>query len=141
MAKSSRKRRRPFISSQKNAHTAHSKVSLLSIFCTPLKLFPQWTFHSLKLSSITDGLFQFKRNRLYSLVDSFESFSAPSVFSLSALYTLTSVFTFSILFIHTFPKVLTRRIFPTIRASVVGDHFIYSHDLYLYFRDDIIRRS
>ena len=86
MAKSSRKRRRPFISSQKNAHTAHSKVSLLSIFCIPLKLFPQWTFHSLKLSSITDGLFQFKWNRLYSLVDSFESFSAPYVFSLSALY-------------------------------------------------------
>ena len=83
----------------------------------------------------------FNLSEINSLVDSFESFSAPSVFSLSTLYTLTSVFIFSILFIHTFPEVLTRRIFPTIRASVVGDHFIYSHDLYLYFRDDIIRRS
>ena len=32
-----------------------------------------------------------------------------------------------------FPKVLTRRI--------VGDHFLHSHDLNLWFRGDIVRRN
>ena len=27
------------------------------------------------------------------------------------------------------------------RASLVGDHFLYSHDLYVWFRGDIVRRN
>ena len=38
--------------------------------------------------------------------------------------------------LYTFPKVLTRRICLTIKASQVGDHFLYSHDLNVCFRGD-----
>ena len=42
----------------------------------------------------------------------------------------------------TFPKVLTRRNCWTIgRASLVGDQFLYSHDLNVWFRGDIVRRN
>ena len=42
--------------------------------------------------------------------------------------------------LYTFPKVLTRRICLT-NKSLVGDHFLYSHDLNVWFRDDIVRRN
>lgn len=41
--------------------------------------------------------------------------------SIEILYTL----------LYTFPLVLTRRIGLTIKASLVGDHFLYSQDLYM----------
>ena len=31
--------------------------------------------------------------------------------------------------IFTFPWILTRRIYLTIKASLVGDHYLYSHDI------------
>ena len=42
--------------------------------------------------------------------------------------------------LYTFPKVLTRRIYLT-NKSLVGDHFLYSHDLNVWFRGDIVRRN
>ena len=44
------------------------------------------------------------------------------------LYSLTSVSIFSILFPIMFLVVLTRRIHLKIKASLVDDHFLYSHD-------------
>ena len=43
--------------------------------------------------------------------------------------------------LYTFPKVLTRTICLTVRASLVGDHFLYSHDLNVWFRCDVVRRN
>ena len=31
--------------------------------------------------------------------------------------------------LFTFPWILTRRIYLTIKASLVGDHYLYSHDI------------
>ena len=42
--------------------------------------------------------------------------------------------------LYTFPKVLIRRVFQS-RASLVGNHFLYSHDLNVWFRWDIVRRN
>ena len=39
--------------------------------------------------------------------------------------------------LHTFPKLLTRRI----QASLVGDHFLYSRGLNAWFRGDIEKRN
>ena len=43
--------------------------------------------------------------------------------------------------LYTFPKVLTRRICLTIKASQIGDHFLYSHDLYDWFSSITVRRN
>ena len=43
-------------------------------------------------------------------------------------------------FIPTFLKLLTRRICLTIKASLVGDHFLYSHDLNVWFWGDVLKR-
>ena len=34
-----------------------------------------------------------------------------------------------------------QKIMSTTRVSLVGDHFLYSHDLNVWFRDDIVRRN
>ena len=43
--------------------------------------------------------------------------------------------------LHTFPKVLTGRICWTVKSFLVGDHFLYSHDLNVWFRGVIERRN
>ena len=42
--------------------------------------------------------------------------------------------------LYTFPKVLIRRFCLIIKASLVGDHFLYYCDLNVYIRGDILRR-
>ena len=42
-------------------------------------------------------------------------------------------------FLHTFPNVMTRRICLTIK-SLIDDRFLYSHDLNVWFKGDIVRR-
>ena len=42
--------------------------------------------------------------------------------------------------LYTFLKVLIRRICLTIKSFLVGDNFLYSHDLNVWFRSDIVRR-
>ena len=56
---------------------------------------------------------------------------------------LISVWIFSILFPIqcTFPKVLTRRICLTIKSFFFNDHFLYSHDLNVWFRGDTVKRN
>ena len=44
-------------------------------------------------------------------------------------------------FLLAFLILLTRRICQTITASQVGDHFLYSRDLNVWFRDDTVRRN
>ena len=44
-------------------------------------------------------------------------------------------------FHHTLLKVLTRKICLTIKSFIVGDHFLYSCDLNVWFRGDIVRRN
>ena len=39
------------------------------------------------------------------------------------------------------PKVLTRRIFVTIKSFFAGDHILYSHDLNVLFRGNIVVRK
>ena len=43
--------------------------------------------------------------------------------------------------LYTFPYILTRRIFQYLIASLVGDHFLYSHHLKVWFRGYIVRRN
>ena len=43
--------------------------------------------------------------------------------------------------LYTLPKLLTRRIFLTIKSFLVGDHFLYSHDLHVWCRGDVIGRN
>ena len=43
--------------------------------------------------------------------------------------------------LNTFPVVLERRIRLTLRASSVGDYFLYSHNFHVWLKDDIIRRN
>ena len=43
--------------------------------------------------------------------------------------------------LYTFPMLLSRRICITIKMFLVGYHFLYSHDLYVSFSHDAIRRN
>ena len=43
--------------------------------------------------------------------------------------------------LYTFPMLLRRRICLTIKMFLVGDHFLYSHELYVSFSHDAIRRN
>ena len=47
---------------------------------------------------------------------------------INPLHPNISIYTLHTL-LNTFPLVLTRRICLTIKVSLVGDHFLYSHDL------------
>ena len=60
---------------------------------------------------------------------------------LQTLYSLTSVCIFSILFLRLFLRILTRRICSKTRASLVGNHLFYSHNLHVWFRGVIARRN
>ena len=60
---------------------------------------------------------------------------------LLTLYTLKSVCIFSILlFIH-FLRYRQGEFVYQSKASVVSDHFLYSHDLNVWLRDDNVRRN
>lgn len=58
-------------------------------------------------------------------------------------YTSTSVSIFSVSFciLYTFPLMLTWRIHFTIKASYVGDHFLYSHDRNECFSNITVMRN
>ena len=43
--------------------------------------------------------------------------------------------------LYTFPEVLTRRFCLLNKASFVGNHFLHSHDLNVWFRGDIEGRN
>ena len=58
-----------------------------------------------------------------------------------ALSTPTSVCIFSILLFMHFLRCWQGEFVWQSRASLVGDHFLYSHDLNVCFRGDIVRRS
>ena len=57
------------------------------------------------------------------------------------LYTLTSVGIFSILLFRHFLGFWQGEFVQQLRASLVGDHLLYSHDLNVWFRGDIVRRN
>ena len=57
------------------------------------------------------------------------------------LSTLTSVCIFSILFSIHFQRCWQGELAWQSRASVIVDHFLYSHDLSMWFRDDVVRRN
>ena len=56
-------------------------------------------------------------------------------------YTLTSESIFSILFSIHFVRCWQGEFIQQSRASVVGDHLLYSHDLDVWFRGDVVRRK
>ena len=73
---------------------------------------------------------------LFNQSNAFTNFEiGTSIFPQVALYTLLSECIVSILFCIHFLICLT------VRASLVGDHFLYSHDLNVWFRGDIVRRN
>lgn len=43
--------------------------------------------------------------------------------------------------LYIFPMLLKRRICVTIKTFLVGDHFLYSHDRYVSFSHDAVRRN
>ena len=57
------------------------------------------------------------------------------------LYALTSDCIFSILFTIHFQRCWQGEFIEQSRVSLVGDHFLYSHDLNAWFRGDIVRRN
>ena len=57
------------------------------------------------------------------------------------LYPLTSVSIISLLFTMHFPRCWQREFVKQSRASSVGDHLVYSHDPYVWFKGDIVRRN
>ena len=58
-----------------------------------------------------------------------------------ALYTLTSVCIFSILFPIHFLRCWQGEFVYQSRASLLGDHFLFSHVLDVWFKGDIVRRN
>ena len=42
---------------------------------------------------------------------------------------------------YAFPVLLRRRICPTMKMFLVGDHFLYSHDRYVSCSHDAVRRN
>ena len=58
-----------------------------------------------------------------------------------SLYTLTSVCTFSLLFSIHFQMCWQREFVQQSRGSLVDYHFLYSHDLNVWFMGDIERRN
>ena len=61
--------------------------------------------------------------------------------ALLTLYNLTSVCIFSILFSINFFTCWQGEFFWQSRASLLGDYFLYSHDLNVWFRGDIVKGS
>ena len=57
------------------------------------------------------------------------------------LYTLTSGCTFSIMFSIHFQRYWQGEFIKQSRASFVGDNFLYSPDLEVWFRGDMVRRN
>ena len=57
------------------------------------------------------------------------------------LYTLKSVYIFSILFFIHFLRCWQGEFVYRSKASFVGDHFLYSHNLNMWFRGNIVRRN
>ena len=57
------------------------------------------------------------------------------------LYTLRSVWILSILFFIHFLRCWQGEFVYQSKASFIGDHFLYSHDLNVWFRGDIVRRN
>ena len=57
------------------------------------------------------------------------------------LYTLTSVCIFSILFFIHFPRCWQGEFVCQSKPSFVCDHFLYSHDLNVWFKSDIVGRN
>ena len=60
---------------------------------------------------------------------------------LLTLYTPTSACIFSILFFIHFLRCWQGDFVHQSKASLVGDHFLYSHDLNMWFRADIVGRN
>ena len=60
------------------------------------------------------------------------------IYGISSLYIQSSICIFSLLFLHTFPKVLTRRVGLTFMSFL---SFLYSRDLNVWLRGDIVRRN
>ena len=67
--------------------------------------------------------------------------ASPSNIAWHALYTLTSVFIFSILFSVHFLRCWQGEFVYNQEFSLVGDHFLCSHDINEWFRGDIVRRN
>ena len=57
------------------------------------------------------------------------------------LYSLTSVWIFSILLPRHFQGFWQGEFVQQSKASLVGDHLLYSHDLNVWFRGDVVRRN
>ena len=57
------------------------------------------------------------------------------------LYSITSVCIFSILLSRHFLRLWQGEFVQQSRASLVGDHFLYSHDLDVWFRADVVWRN
>ena len=58
-----------------------------------------------------------------------------------SLYSLTSVWIFSILLPRHFLGFWQGEFVQQSKASLVGDHLLYSHDLNVWFRGDVVRRN
>ena len=67
---------------------------------------------------------------------------APSIEMVSiTLYTLTSESIFFIPFSINFLRCWKGEFVEKSEAALIGDHFLYSHDLNVWFRADIVRRN
>ena len=64
-----------------------------------------------------------------------------AVGGLLALCSLTSVCIFSILLPRHIQGFWQWEFVQQSRASLVGDHLLYSHDLNVWFRDDVVKRN
>ena len=93
-----------------------------------------------------NSLFEVYLTALYFLSDhSFWSWCVKPhtvfILWLLTLYTLTSVCIFSILFFIHFPRCWQGEFVIQSKVSLPGDHFLYSHDLNVWFRSDIVGRN
>ena len=61
--------------------------------------------------------------------------------NLNNSWTLYTLLYFPHTVFHTFATMLIRRICLTIKSFVSCDHFLYSHDLTVRLRDDVVRRN
>ena len=105
---------------------------LIHLFYIKLLVYSFWRFETNlynKQDSIKDTSFSF----LYYFMTVYITICK---YYLSTLHILMSVWIFSIHFLRYWQGICS-----TFKASLVGDHFLYSHDLNMWFRGDIVRRN
>ena len=120
-----------------------SATNPVNFFFIQINILLLWSEKELlELNKASQYYNEFKQNRLYIPQSGYKNLHDCKIpgFPLT-LYNLTSLYIISILFSINFLGCWQGDFAQQSRAPVLVDHFLYSHDLNVWFRADIERRN